>query len=379
MRRPSLGASSIAALAAALFPSVAPASVQGAVLVVDAAGGPGVQHTAIHTAVAAAAPGDTVLVRAGSYPGFAVGKPLLVIADAGAAVQVSGAVSVAGTAVGETVTLLGLEFRGYPASLQITGCRGPVWIEACRTRIGGAGFHALEISDSAAVTVARSRLEAAGTGGYGVGVLRSNAYFAQTSIRGGDGAFEVSAGCGLVVQGTPQVGGFAFLTDCSVSGGMDLYGGLTIAVGGWGYHHIELLDSALLGPRFSSTPPGTINQRTGAGRTLAASSPVRGGNILNLDFLAQPGDVVGVLIAASPLSSAPLLEAWNGVLLLAPPWSAFAAGVVPVSGQHRVRLPVPALAAGRDVVQLYVQGFGVGGSSVWIGSGSALAVLNARF
>ena len=52
--------------------------------VVDAANGPGSQFNEIAVAVAVAAPGDLILVRAGSYAPFVLDKGLSIVADAGA-------------------------------------------------------------------------------------------------------------------------------------------------------------------------------------------------------------------------------------------------------------------------------------------------------
>ncbi len=65
------------------------ARAQGALLVVDAAGGPGSSFTSLADAVAAAADGDTLLVRSGAYAPFTIdGRTLIVVAAPGTSVVV---------------------------------------------------------------------------------------------------------------------------------------------------------------------------------------------------------------------------------------------------------------------------------------------------
>src|SRR5690349_10730879 len=74
----------------AAIPGVA---LAGGVVVVDQHGGG--NFTQIQPAVAAAGDGDAILIKAGSYAGFATGdKSISVVADTGATVVVQGQVSV---------------------------------------------------------------------------------------------------------------------------------------------------------------------------------------------------------------------------------------------------------------------------------------------
>ena len=119
-----------------------PSAAAGQVLVVDDGGG--ADFTAIQDAVAAAAEGGTVLVKAGSYDGVAIdGKALTVVAEAGQAVQLGGAVTVTNLAAGQTVVLHGLAASSAPkkleARLEITDCAGDVWVEDCAFS-AAAGF-----------------------------------------------------------------------------------------------------------------------------------------------------------------------------------------------------------------------------------------------
>src|SRR5437867_7856524 len=90
---------------------LAPAARAGNVLVVDASGGGA--FTQIQPAVDAAADGDTILVKSGTYGSFVVGdKGLAIVGDAGASVQVAGAIRARNLAAGRTLVLENLDATG---------------------------------------------------------------------------------------------------------------------------------------------------------------------------------------------------------------------------------------------------------------------------
>ena len=107
------------ALARALLVSALslPLAAQGNVWIVDAAGGPGTDFTSLAAGAAAAAHGDTLLVRTGGYGPFPfAGKSLRVIADIGADVRVNTYVFappmiIGDQPVGGTTLLRGLKFE----------------------------------------------------------------------------------------------------------------------------------------------------------------------------------------------------------------------------------------------------------------------------
>ena len=93
-------------------------SVQADVLVVDSSGGPGWDFTDLPPAVAAAAEGDIVLVREGTYQGFTLDKGLTITAEEGDVVELVGSIVVEGLPSGSTATLVGLRPIPQP------GCSG---------------------------------------------------------------------------------------------------------------------------------------------------------------------------------------------------------------------------------------------------------------
>jgi hypothetical protein len=111
------------------------------VIVVDAAGGG--QHTQITAAVAAAAPGDVLLVKSGSYLPFTIdAKSLSVVADTSAVVTVTGSIRVQNLVADQTVVLSGLTTSPLlvgssnpdptlGAGLVVSACQGSVRAQEC--------------------------------------------------------------------------------------------------------------------------------------------------------------------------------------------------------------------------------------------------------
>ena len=89
--------------------------------------------TDIATAVAAASAGDTLLVRSGTYTGFAVvAKPLVLIADTDALVTITSEVSVEAIPFGQHFALAGMRLQPTTApayALRLTDNAGTLWIE----------------------------------------------------------------------------------------------------------------------------------------------------------------------------------------------------------------------------------------------------------
>ncbi len=134
---------------------------QGTTWIVDAAGGPGVHFTDIPPAVAAAADGDTILVRpitgSSGYSGFSTGKALTMLGDGGRA-WVEGTIQVTGLAAGKTFVggslSYGPQIFGSPdvGAMTLAGNQGRIHLED----ISGAGI--CTISSCSLVTMAGSVL-----------------------------------------------------------------------------------------------------------------------------------------------------------------------------------------------------------------------------
>src|SRR5262249_28568925 len=121
------------ALAGLLLATVASAQT----FVVDQANGPGTNFTTLVAAVAAVPDGAVLLVRPGTYAGFAISqKGLLVLADPG--VTLSSDVTVSNTAPQQQTLLRGFVWTSNnvvsgPAFLRLASCQGAVAVEAMST------------------------------------------------------------------------------------------------------------------------------------------------------------------------------------------------------------------------------------------------------
>src|SRR5262245_23875185 len=155
------------------------ASAQNAnVLVVDAAGGPGSAFTDIQPAINAAANGDIVLVRSGSYAGFEVqAKSVSIVADAGASVVVNSASTIKQLGDDQRVEVMGVTLTPIPQALgqsllplDVTSCAGVVWLErVTATAQWNASFPSvsgLRVANCASVTLLRCTFQASIPGGF---------------------------------------------------------------------------------------------------------------------------------------------------------------------------------------------------------------------
>lgn len=241
----------------------------------------------IQAAVDAAAPGDLVLVRAGTYANFTLaGKGPSIVGDEGADVIVLGASGanasvVSGVPAGQRALLRGLTFlppnQIAENTLRITNCAGAVWIENVSVvAVPAVPFiyslnesDAVEITDSAQVllvdvTIVGGTGAAPGAGleggQNGLSIAGSEVHLLRCEVHGG--ATVVQGGSGRI--GTRVEQSFVSLRDTVSRGG----------VGGIGF---------VLG-----APPGT----GGPGMTISAGSEVWS---IGSQLLGGPGgsDVFG--------------------------------------------------------------------------------------
>ncbi len=142
----------------------ASAAAQNVLVVASGGGG---AFFDIPPAIAAAAPGDILEVRAGTYSPFLLNKPLFVLADPGTTIlQQQVGVRVQGIATGEVAVVRGLTLQStLPNSLTIEDCAGVVVVESVRaggTRITMAGQVALRDVACGATTVTDAGLTIVG-------------------------------------------------------------------------------------------------------------------------------------------------------------------------------------------------------------------------
>jgi hypothetical protein len=222
-------------------------SVLPTIWIVDASNGPGTNFTNLPPAVAAAASGDTIIVKPGTYSAFSVSGKSLTIRGAGSATTTvqSGNTSIGAVPAGSPFYVSGLRFvAASNAGLFIGGLTTEAvltdiiasGVGCCASLFGTEGLH---ISGGAIVHAARSTFM--GTPGYsaqggsgaivdGGSTLAADA--CGFSGGGAGGGFLPVSGSGVYVYN-----GFATLSRCSASGGPASFGfggqGIAVLQGGF--------------------------------------------------------------------------------------------------------------------------------------------------
>ncbi len=149
------GITTLAALAVLSLSTAGTGIAQSRTWLVDAAGGAGVDFSDLPPAVAAAAPGDVILVRSGDYLGFTTSKGvrILSVSSTGAATVRAPATSathtigVVGLPATETFAMVGILVYapdGGGAGLELTSCSGTIHVERCTVETGPAFAIALQ-------------------------------------------------------------------------------------------------------------------------------------------------------------------------------------------------------------------------------------------
>jgi len=414
-------------LAAAFLALLVPATLAGNVLVVDASGAGA--YTSIQAAVTAAADGDVILVKSGTYDAFTVDDKALAIAgDTGAAVLVQGAIGVTNLAAQKTVVLASLSSVGVPAltgvgqyGLYLSNNLGSIRAEDCSFTGAGnsapcsgpsSGWDGTRILSSADVALVTSSslggrssdwglsghglyaegssldvfesLAAAGTGdsccdggngGDGIRLVSSsNLFAAASSAIGGDGA---DAGC---------------TTDCSIGGdgGHGLVcGGSSVhllqvaAEGGSGGNGVGGLSCGGESPWGSGGFPfvGSPQFLPGSARRMTSPNVVRENTTAAFRFFGTPGESAHLFIASR--TQRRLLLGWNGVLLVspnAPHLMTTSLGTIPPSGALNVSIPISELGPGVQSRVLHFQPVFIAPSGTrQLGTPASLVILDQAF
>lgn len=153
--------------------------------IVDDGGGPGVDFTDLPPAVAAAVPGDVILVMPGSYSGFVLDESLTIL-GMGPGVTVTGAVTIRDIQSGSATILADMSWN---AMSSITDCLRPVVLDGMTLR------DRVTVTDSTDVRIARSSLLGSshfsgngnGDGVDALDVADSRVELSDSSARGADG------------------------------------------------------------------------------------------------------------------------------------------------------------------------------------------------
>lgn len=345
--------------------TAAPAALAADVIVVDVSGGAGSSFTSISPAVAAAAPGDVVLVRAGRY--FELlelgSKPIVVTAERDALVEVDG-ILVAGLAAGGTVVVRGIDTVGNDRlGILCHGNAGALFIEDCVVKaVLSQSFPAggVALTDNANVVLARCTIEAPrllAPGRIALDSLRTRLHLYDSSVTGS----VTSGGDGedaLVVRE-----GSAFLSGATVTGGRGDTGNPFLCAGRDGGRALVIQGAAAevraLGSTFAGGPAGqgfgncasgaqgeaiaidggTFASSPTAARSLSVGAPVRAGETLLVGYTGLVDDHVLLLHSAS-LEAGSSSPSYEGEILLAPPRGRNRRGVIDSSGTLTDRFPI---------------------------------------
>jgi hypothetical protein len=404
------------------------------VLVVDSAGGG--DFTTLTAAVAAAASGDTLLMRDGTYV-----EPGPVVID-GKALHVTGEWDVAG--FGPRVTILsGLVIRNLTPNqrvvlqnLAIEGLDGTstsasmpaialidnsshVRVQSC-VLYGGDGLHNAYPDGALAVEVASSlstalvdckafggegksgfdHFEKSGDGGPGVWIADGQVLISHGSATGGDGGVNIGGGDGgaggagvehssgslLMAAGFAQ-GGDGGFAEYNYSDGGDggpglVTNGFSIAWllggshsnGGVGGDSLHGDDGAD-GQPFSG-PANLLTDFGGKVHGFDLRSPVREGQVGVLVLDGDPQDTTLVFASLAPHQLP--LSGYQGVLLLAPT-ALLGPFVLGPPGDVGVPFVVPDLPVGTEALAVHVQPAYSGPDGVDLGPGFVLTLLDGAF
>jgi len=389
----------------------------------------GADHAQIAAAVLAAAPGDVVLVRAGTYAPFVIdGIGLTLLADPGANVVVQGPVVVRNVPAGEVVEIAGLRMGAMnTTALTLADCGGSVrlvdlqaWVapnaiavdlpgvrvERCadvaisRCAFTGPASPAPATAAGCALRASESTLSlhdstlhggfglsgtasgaAGGDGGAALEVLSGSAFLSGTFLTGGPGGNGgiANTGFGGCSAWAPRAGG---------DGGS----GLEVASGAL----VRVLDTSIAGGAAGSgattncgqqAPDGTQGLGTvgvtiaipGAARGLSGSTCAREGQNATFGLRGAAGERVFLFLSNGAAQS------WNeglagSVLVRVPFWRRVQVGTLGASGVGSASLSAPELGAGVSARMLHVQALYVSPSGAGrLGPARPLVLLDAAY
>lgn len=391
------------------------------VIVVAAPGTPGVAFHDVASAVAAAADGDVILLRPGSYGALVLaGKAISVVGEFAPTEPrpVVQSLRIENVAAPKRAVVRGLTVEspfGGPLA-QVVGCGGTVVLEDLAVLAPVAPGNAqpsLFVVGSAAVEISRCTF----TGGRGSHLLPQQIVppapgllSAFSSVAAYDCSFAGGGGAnaGQSLNSPAQAGaagvavhtGAVFLSGCSVAGGKGGAGltsgatclgsgdgGAGVLAGG----SVKLLACAVQGGVAGLVSPGcalvglpgpaalattgTIASLGEQARTLALPSPLREGQVASGLFAGAGGEV---LLLFASVGAGPLpLGGIAGVLLPAPPLSVWPVGPLPIGGEAVVPLAIPpgVLPPGVDAVELFAQAAGAGAAFGGVLSGPSVVAV----
>jgi hypothetical protein len=258
-------------LASSVLTLVVAASAPSQTYIVDVLGGPSASFTSIAGAVAAVPDGAVLLVRTGTYAGFAINnKGLTVLADPGVRVQGAWpfAIQIQNSSATQPVVLRNLDLDG--AGIYCGPCAGPVLLDQIHF-VGGSMSGAPLTVDGCSQVMATSSVFRGGALSPGVHVVSSQFVLVNSSVQGG-----FSYGPGIWAQG-----GRVQVVSSSVSANTG--GASSTAIAGDAASDVRLLGNTTL-----TAPPGP------QGYAIQGNPPVRRASTVTLTGLVQASSMVTV-------------------------------------------------------------------------------------
>jgi hypothetical protein len=406
---PRIAALFVWSAAAALCPL---ASAQR-VWVVSPVNSSGVNFTDVQPSVDAAADGDTILVRAGTYSGFRIdGKGVAVHADGpGVAVAPDESIRIANIGAGQQVVLRGFSQLAGPG-LSIESCAGPVLVEECvfmANEAQGASHGGASVVNSPRVTIAHSLLlgttpfsTSPPVAGAGLSAVASGVTLHGCVLGGGNGASLglafANGGPGAALDGSAIVADNTWIVGGTGGAGIGLLGSClsppteggpaisfpgqpsnlyafaaTIVPGNGGTG--ALCPPARAGKKVVGT--GIVTEIEGVAASVLTPDPVRSGQTVNVDVTGPVGASGFLLVSA--VADPVFLQGCHGTI---GPAAAYAltvpVGVMPGSGQ--ISLPMTVVAPlGVPGATVYLQTVMLQGNSCFLGATTAMLLLDSGF
>jgi hypothetical protein len=360
--------------------------------VVDVNGGAGVDFTDIPPAIAAASPGDVIVVHSGGYSGFNLDKGLSIV---GAPGVTTSSIQIIGIGSGPRVAISSLHCVG----LSVISCLVPVIVDDVAADLAGpmgpfasvdvetsadVRFRGLQVSGhffgSNAVRTWQSRVEitssslsgqkgwdspngfdTAGPGG--IGVLcdsGSDVHISLSTMQGGAGgnnqwnldppAYAGNGGAGIQVASTAKllltgiasnlvVGGNAgHSSDCQHNGYSG--NGLSVASGGYARSSSVTIQagSSLCGGYVSPPTSGSVDFVSPIDPSLELSGTTDPGQVLTLVVHGRPGDSARIRLGRQAV-----VHAQAGIYEdeLTNPLRIYDLGALPASGQATKHVTIP--------------------------------------
>ncbi|TAJ24860.1 MAG: hypothetical protein EPO68_00850 [Planctomycetota bacterium] len=415
----------IAAIVAALVLDTPALASQ--VHVVATQPGPGVDFKSISAAVAAAADGDVLLVKPGTYAEHVAvhGKSIAIASDSGGPVLITGSVKIEALPASASFSMQGMHVIGSAgkAALRITDCAGSVLLEGCKVDggFGGGGWDApagaaavITRSDAVTLVGCEARgghgghlshtsdpFDSGGAGGAGLSIGESKVTLHACVVLGGPGG-----GCdpGPCSGGSGAVGCYssASTVHASASRFFGSPGGSGSGPFGIGSPAVPLsvhaastlelvaclASSDYLPDTWSSIKSdasSSVSQFAIAPVELAVSAPsqvgvkpLREGEAGTLEISGATGALALLLVAPSfAYTSNP---SWLGTALIGAPLTVLPLGVLGASASVSIPFTVPDQGAGIEVTLVHLQAATIDAQgALQLGAHRLAALLDASF